>query len=515
MRSTRGLGLVLATVLALAACGGAGESGENGNGEADTSADRNEDAVLKVGISALNPPTWDVHKVGLDYTNFTTFPVYDRILDADASGEVVPGLADEWTFDDAGTQLTLHMREGATFQDGSPVDAESVKANLERQLNGGDEMLNAGQLASIASVEAPDDSTVVLKLKSPDASLPAILASRAGALICPAAFDSPDLATKPCGAGPFAMVSHRDDDRTVYERFDDYWNRAEVHLGGLEFIYVPDETTRVNAFQAGQFDLTYVNTTAIDTAIRAGIEVDPEATLTFWQLNLNRSRKPLDDVRVRQAINYALDRDALVKALLFDQALPATQMFPPSYYAFDSDLPDPYWPHDPERAKELLAESGAQDVSFNCVVSSGSNGAFAQYAEVIAEQLAEVGITMTFDTVTQSTHYTERNTDCEIGVFAGAIDPSIAFRQLFAADGFFNPSGKAEPEVEAAIAASLKPGEERVEAIADMVELAQEQALLAPLFFPYRSYLKTDRVQGLGSFPVDTTTRFVGVGLSD
>lgn len=472
------------------------------------------DAVLRVGISRLNPPTWDPHKVGMDYTNFTTFPVYDRILDSDATGAVVPGLAESWEFDADGSTLTLHIRSGATFHDGSPVDAAAIKANLDRQLDGGADMLNAGQLSSIETVELVDDATVALHLTHPDASVPAALASRAGALVCPGQFDSPELTTEPCGAGPFRLVSHRDDDRTVYERFDEYWNREHVLLGGLEFIYVADETTRVNSFQADQFDVTFVNSTAIDTALRAGVAVDPQATLTFWQMNLNRTRPPLDNVDIRRAINHALDRELLVESLLFGQGLPAGQLFPPSYYAYDADLPDPYWAYDLDEARALVEASGVDSPTFTCQISGGSGGALVPYAEAVGAMLADVGITMEIETITQSTHFTDRNTDCEIGVFAGAIEPSLAFQQLFSADGFFNAGREASDEVTAAFQATLVPGDDRDAAIGAMVELALDQSLVVPLFFPYRTYLKSERVVGLDIFPVDTTTRFVDVGLA-
>jgi peptide/nickel transport system substrate-binding protein len=497
---------------------GTTEPGET-NALTPVEGDFDENATVRVGNWG-GPESWDIHKIGRGSRNMALFPVYDRLIMQNPDGSLVPGIAENWEFVDDDTALVLHLREGVTFQDGSAVDAAAVVANIERQLSGNAEMANAPQLATVSTATAVDPLTVRLEVTGPSAFLPAVLSDRAGALVCPSKFDDPTLATQPCGAGPFTLESYEDGVSAVYARFEDYWNRAAIKVAKVDLVLQLDETTRQNSFDAGDIDINYVNTTIIDNAVRGGHDVDPQASLTFWQLNLNRSKGALGDVEVRRAINHAIDREALIDGVLFGYADATQQPFPSSSPAYNKDLAEPYWDYNPDAARQILADAGYADgdVEFTCIVSNGGQGQYAQYAEVVQQQLAQVGITMGISVVENAAitreHLVEKTSDCSLSPYDGAADPSVTFQELFSAGGYQNPAGTSEPAVEAAYEATLVPGDGRPAAIAAMVEQVMDQALVVPLFFPQKSFVVTDQVEGVGPLWVSTNTlEFFNVGL--
>ncbi len=470
---------------------------------------------MRFGFS-VSPTTWDPHKLAQDYNNFTIFPTYDRILDTDANGNVVPGLAESWQFSPDGLTLTLVMRD-AVFHDGTPVDAQAVKANLDAELTGTG-MLAAALLDVVDKVTVVDEKTVALSLKSHAAYLPSVLANRAGALVCPDMLDDPALESQPCGAGPYRVTLSLQNDRIVYERFEDYWNVDEVQLAKLEMIIQPQEATRLSSFQSGQLDATYLNAASIDSAVRAGVGVDPQTTFTWYGIFVNWSKGHLGNAAVRNAINLAIDRAAIIERLSFGYASDYQQPFPPEYFAHNADLPTPYWSYDPAAARAELESVGLADqVSFDCTVASSN--AFPDIAGAIQQQLAEVGITMTFTTgTTQAVNqafYVDGTTDCTLGAYSGVTDPSLAMQQLLAPNGVLNASHQwLTGNIRALYEATLVPGDGREKAIHDLVAAVMAESAIIPLFYPQRTYIAAADVKGLEDFPVDTTTRFVNLGIA-
>ncbi|GAA2594942.1 ABC transporter substrate-binding protein [Dactylosporangium fulvum] len=509
IRSLLVVGLAVAFVAACSS-GGGSTTGDT----TTTPFDRN--ATLRFGFS-VSPTTWDPHKLAQDYNNLAIFPVYDRILDTDPDGKVIAGLAEKWEFSSDGLTLTLTMRDGAKFHDGSAVDAASVKANLDAEISG-QGMLAAPLLKVISDVTVSDPKTVKLTLKSQAAYLPSVLANRAGALVCPSMLTAASLETQPCGAGPFKVTLSRQNDRIVYERFEDYWNVKDVQIKTLEMTIQPAEATRLSSFQSGQLDATYMNAATIDSAKRAGVAVDPQTTFTWYGIFVNWSKGDLGNPAVRQAINLAIDRKSIIDRLSFGYASDYQQPFPPNYFANNKDLKSPYWTYDPNKAKELLAGAGLTDkVSFTCELANSN--AFPDIAAAVQQQLAAVGIKMNYTTATTQAvtqnYFIEGKTDCTFGAYSGVTDPSLALQQLFAPDGSLNGSHTwLKPEFQTMYEATLRPGDQRDAAIHTMVKSVMEEAAVIPLFYPQRSYIAKPKVKGLEKFPVDTTTRFINLGLA-
>ncbi len=364
-------------------------TGATGTTEAPVATER-RGGVLRYG-EALGPSRFDPHRSTIGQDIRLLAPVYDRLVHFDAKGALVPGLATEWSFDETGTIFTMQLREGVVFHDGAPFDAAAVKANIERgQTVEGSAIMS--DLSEITSIETPDDHTVVLTLSTPNTMLPGMLSHRAGAMVSPTAFDNPDLDRMPVGAGPYRVVEHTEGSRIVMERFEEHWDTEAGGPDRIEFSIMPDARTRANALRAGEIDMTVLTGNEAPEVEGAGFTTEGEPALTYLVLYLNRAKSEFGDRLVRQALNHAIDRQALVDAVLFGAGVPTVQPFPEGYFAHNADYPADYYAFDPERARELLAEAGLPDgFEFDMLVPTSDLA--NRLAEALMQMLGEVGIT--------------------------------------------------------------------------------------------------------------------------
>lgn len=448
-----------------------------------------------VGVSRFDP-----HKATSSFDNTLLFITYDRLVHQAPDASPVPGLAESWEFSEDGSSLTLYLREGVTFHDGEPFDAEAVKANIERgQTVEGSAVVSS--LAVIDSAEAIDEYTVQFNLNGPAASLPLILSDRPGAMVSPAAFDNPDLDTNPVGAGMFTVSNYSEGASVSYAAYEDYWDPDAVNVEAIEMQIQADASTRLNAIRTDQIDWTFVDQNQVADAEAAGLTLLPTLTLSSQHLQLNRSREVFADPLVRQAINHAIDREAIVETLLFGQGDVAYQIFPEGYFAYNPDAAT--YPYDPDLARELLAQAGYEDgFTFDLVTSAIP--ARTQTAEAIQGQLAEIGITMNISQVPGAqiadVFYAQEQNDAMWASWGGRPDPSQTLALLYGADGFANPGDQTTPEMEDAIAATLavQTQEERNQSLQEATAIAQDEALDVVLFYESIAFVyNADGVGGL------------------
>lgn len=375
---------VTSAALMLTACSGApaGEGGSDAGGH------------LRIG-AVVDLSTWD--PAGAAWGNEATYlmAAYDTVLRTAADGTVEPGLAETWEYDDDRTQLTLHLREGVTFSDGEEVTADVVAENLLRFRDGTSE--NAGNLGSVESVTAADEHTVEIELAQPDPGLETYLSQNSGLVASPAMFDDPDAAASPIGSGPYVYDEAASIPGSRYEftAREDYWDEEIQHYDSITINVYTDATATQNALRDGQVDIANLNSTSqIPAAEQAGYTIN--AAPVNWKGFILADREgtvneALGDVRVRQAINHALDRDALLQAIESGYGEPTTQIFGPENEAFVEELEDRY-PYDPEKAKQLLAEAGYPDGV--TIVEPRTSFVPASDYELIAGMLAESNITL-------------------------------------------------------------------------------------------------------------------------
>ena len=320
--------------------------------------------------------------------------MFDTLLLATPEGTIEPWLATEWSYNEDNTVLTLTLRDDVTFTDGSALTGQVVAENLQRFKDGTSP--DAGYFAGVTSFEAPDDTTVVITLAAPDPAMLNYLTRDPGLVASAESFESEDLATTPVGSGPYILDTAATVTGTSYSYTanPDYWNPDVQHYDNLTINVLQDPTAALNAIKAGEANGVRLSTNDNLAEVEAAGWTVNANELDFQGLLLldrdGTMAPELADVRVRQALNYAFDREAMLTALQSDHGTVTTQVFPESSDAYDPALDD-YYTFDPEKAKDLLAEAGYADGFALSMPSSPLLGA-STYT-LIEQQLADIGIT--------------------------------------------------------------------------------------------------------------------------
>lgn len=383
-RSTRLAALSVAATLVLAGCGAA-------PGQSDGS-----DSTLTLGVLV---PATTFSAQDMSWANESPYgqAVYDTLLRAAPDGTSQPWLATKWSYDDTKTKLTMTVRDDVTFSDDTKFTADVAAQNLIRFRDGNSP--HKALLARLADAKALDDTTLELTLKEPDPALLSALTQNAGLQESPKAFDSPKIKTEPVGSGPYVLDTADTvvGSSYVFTKNPDYWAPKSVHYDKLVLNVYGDATALLNAVKGGQVNAANTpDNNSLDQMEAAGFTVNPLELNWTGLLLLDRDGKTnpaLGDVRVRQAINYAFDKDALLKAVGKGHGTPTTQTFPTTSPGYDKSL-DSQYDYDPGKAKQLLAEAGYAD-GLTLEQPRSSLMAASTYT-LIAQQLKDVGITVKY-----------------------------------------------------------------------------------------------------------------------
>lgn len=378
--------LATAAVFTVAACG---SSSSGTSGSASGSAAQGDPAAVLRYVYQNAPSTLDPHVVNTGFANVPLFLIFDRLVHVNPAGEAIPGLATSWKFSDDGKSLTLKLREGVKFQDGTPFDAEAVKMNIEHGKTVEASFVKT-DLDSIEKVTVVDPLTVRLALKSPDVGLVLKLSDRAGAMLSPKSIEAGTAGTKPVGAGMYQL----DGDYQVgvkmkVKKWDGYWNAKAQTLGGVEMTFAADPAVALNSVKSGGADAGLITPAQIDPAKSAGLNVLESYDLGYRNIFLNGDNLPaLKDEKVRLALNLAIDRQEFVNGLLFGYGKVNNQPFPAGYFAHSDKAPQ--YAYDPTKAKQLLDEAGYAN-GFDITLETVP-GNFAREAEAIAAQWGKIGV---------------------------------------------------------------------------------------------------------------------------
>lgn len=351
--------------------------------------------------------TLDPHNTGDVPSSMIQVHIYETLLRWTDEGTIGPGLATEWSWSEDETELTMTLKEGVSFHDGSPFNAEAVKANFDRILNPDNALRAAPQLASIESVEAPEEYTVVLKLSDSDGTLQTALAAPLASIISPQAIETfgEDLSLNAVGTGPFTFVRWDTKERLVVAAFENYHD-GRPYLDSIEFVPVPEQQARVamleaeDAHVAAPVPLQDIPRLESD----ARFVVDSIATMDNLHLPLNTLQEPLGDLRVRQALNYAIDKQALVDNVYFGYAKPLNDSpLAPAIWGYQPV--GEYYTYDVERARALLSEAGYAD-GFDMImwIPDGRYVQDRRVGEAVAGYLAEVGVNVDLQTFEWATY---------------------------------------------------------------------------------------------------------------
>jgi peptide/nickel transport system substrate-binding protein len=412
---TRMAAAVVTLAVFAAACGGGG-SGSSGSSSGDTaSGEDGTGGTLVIAMTATNIPGLDTvqfQSEGGEGGRFVGVQLWDGLTRFDLTQgedtpEIVPGLAESWEVGDDGLTWTFKLREGVTFHDGEPWNADAAIFNYDRQVNRDSptfdpELNSVGGivLAGIESAQKVDDMTITVTTEKPMADLPSTLAL--GAFGSPKAITEmgDSFAEHPVGTGPFKFESVTRGEELVLVRNDDYY-RGAPKLDRLILRPMPEVTARMAALRSGEVQWIEVPSPDEVPALEAeGYNVLTNFYSHLWPWVLDTTKPPFDDVRVRQAVNFAIDREAMADSLLQGTGAPLTQYIPASDPGYSED--QDFYTYDPDRARELLAEAGYPDgfsMRLSFPTSGSGNMIPIPMNETLQRDLEAVGITVELEPI--------------------------------------------------------------------------------------------------------------------
>lgn len=390
------------------------------------------------------PTSWDpvASRTGIDINTIALS--YASLTKLDAQGNVSPGLAESWEYDESGTAVTFTLRDDLVFSDGTPLNAEAVKAHFERGKEQSDSHLR-DQLADLESVSADSATEVTLHLSAVDYQIPYLVAGRTGAIASPtAAADPKELAVAPVGAGPFVLVDFVAESHATFVKNEDYWDAENVDIDRLELTTGLDAATVVSAVQSGSVDVAELPPTQIEQAEAAGLTVTIADTLAASDASLNLNKAPLDDPAVVEALRYTFDRQEFVDVITAGTGSITHQPFPEGYVAFNPEI-ETLWNHDPERARQILADAGYDEGDLTIEITAHSVSERA--AQLAQSQLKAVGIGSTIklvpagSTTWQDEVYVAKAAQLALDGTIGRESPVANLLATYGPDGIMNLSG--------------------------------------------------------------------------
>jgi len=412
-------------------------------------------AELKIGL-ANDPDVLDPAQSRTFVGRIVYTAMCDKLVDVGPDLAIVPQLATEWTWSEGGKELKMKLRKGVKFHDGTPFNAEAVVATIERNLTL-PESRRKSELASVEKVEANGEDEVTFKLKSPDVTLLAQLADRAGMIVSPKAAKELDakFGSHPVCAGPFKFVERVQQDRIVLEKFPDYWNKDNVFIDKVTYLPIPDTTVRLANLRAGDLDMGTEMAPSDAAAIKgdANLNYLDAVNLGYLALYVNVGNGPAadnplgKDKRLRQAFSLALDREAIMQIVYEGTGLAGNQPFPPNGPWFNKDIPVPT--RDVEKAKALMKEAGLDRLKLDFSVTN--NPVVLQAAQMMQAMVAEAG----FDVSLKATEFATLLDEETAGKYqiartdwSGRIDPDGNIHQFVTCKGGLNDTKYCNPEVD-------------------------------------------------------------------
>lgn len=499
----RGVGVLAAAAavaaLTLAGCGGGGGTRDDSS---STALDKN--ATLRAGfqvVQTLSPKQTNTPGT----LAISSWPVYDRLIQVNPDAVYEPMLATKWSFSPDGKKLSLTLRDDVTFSDGEKFDAQAVKANLDYSMAAQGTALGAG-FAAVESVQVTGTHAVDIGLKAPTTTILSVLSSAlGGAMISPRALAGSDLDTHPVGTGAYVIESFQPGQQIVYKRRTDpggIWDPKTGNVARIELKSL-DADGMSNAVKTGQ----------IDVALWGGDESEYRAQLAGGKLRghlekknlgmaglyLNRTMPPFDNVLVRQAVNFAIDREQILDAFM-PGAAPRVQPWPSQLVGYDPALESTY-AHNPEKARKLLAEAGFPKGVDGGEFLVATDQKLPKVAEAVQANLAEVGIRIklkSVDLFTLVTAYGKGQAPGQLMYLAqSSIDPMAWLQRLFV-NPMFVPGGPTA-ELGGLLAGIDDPtitDAARKAKVGAVLKYATDQALYAPIYQGMGGYIASAKVKG-------------------
>ena len=457
--------------------------------------------------------------------------LYDTLLQPSADGlSVEPGLATAWTVSDDGLSVTLTLREGTKFSDGKPITAEDVKWSLDRARNPKNGAWNS-LVASIGEVVVQDPKTVVLKLQHPDPAITAALSTFNTGIMPKAAFEATPGATDdekarafaehPIGSGPFAFDKWERGSSMRLVRNPYYWKAGEdgkplPYLDAVDFEIIPDDATRILKLQSGELDgaefIPYARVAELQADPDLQMQLYPSTRVQYIVTNVrpklaDGSDNPLAKEKVRQALNYAIDKDAIIQIVTHGIGKPQTSYMASTTLYHTGDTP--LYPVDAAKAKQLLTEAGYPDGFSTSVMALPGNQDQLGIGAAVQQMWAAVGVKLEIDQVDNATltdRYRKGNFSMRMAAWTDDLNDPSEITSYFAYSPVIDAlhSGWKKDEVDKLFEASQKESDPKKRA-EDYAQIQKIYTASGPVLYlyetPYPVALRKN-VQGFVQIPL-------------
>jgi len=430
--------------------------------------------VLRIGVQG-DPTGLDPHLTVLAAAGIVVELVYDGLLEVDENLIPRGALAESWTVSDDSLTYTFTLRPNATFHNGRALVADDVLYSFGRVSDPEIASPSASYASGIASIEAPDEATVVITLAQPDASFLTKLCWW-GMSVVPreAVEENGDLSQVMMGTGAFAFSGYIPNSSITLTRHDGYWDAPKPYVDGVEILIVPENASRTTALISGSVDIIeqvpHQDIASLQT--NEAVQLAGETTTNLRWLVFNLRREPFSSLEFRQAVAAAMDRQAIVDTAVFSYGQPLVGLYPPGFWAgYEGEVPA----QDLEAAAELLAAVTLPEGFAPGLLTWAQYDFLSSTSVVVQEQLRQIGIEAEIEPE-ENALYIERffGGDFDIAVMgaAGYMDPNEWLEQSLKTDGPNNAAGYSNPDLDALIEEGL--AEQDREARAAIYQQAQQ-----------------------------------------
>ena len=426
-----------------------------------------KDAVIAVGSTFTSLDPYDAND-SLSQTVAKSF--YQGLFGFDKEMKLVNVLADSYDVSPDGLTYTVKLHPGVKFHDGTAFNAAAVKVNLDRASNPDNRLKRYNLFKMIDKTEAVDDLTVKITLKTPFSAFVNNLAHPAAVMISPAALKQygKDIGFHPVGTGPYRFVTWNQTDFVKVEKFNGYWKAGLPKLDSITWRPVVDNNTRAALLQTGEaqfaYPIPFEQAKVLEKNDKLALVASP--SILHRYISMNVTQKPFDNPKVREALNYAINKEALIKVAFSGYATPAEGPLPSS---IDYSVKYHPWPYDPAKARELLKEAGYPDGFTTTLWSSHNHSTAQKVLQFTQQQLAQVGVKVQVTAMDAGQRAAEvegkgvKETGVRLfytGWSASTGEADWALSPLFATASWppaqFNTAFYSNPQVDADLANALK-----------------------------------------------------------